>query len=216
MKCGAGLLLIFVLLPACFAAAQVPRSHYDPAAAGRRPVQQKSFIEWALGRINPRNIDYGARIEETRQSMLDDTIRDPEWRAKALLMAALVGLFIAYWWELRTSGGLRVSTTRIITAYHNELAVTRDQISKLTAEHGQAKRALDDHMEMALAIRAARGKREDGATNSKKVAAPADASNSQLTVDQLVVENNSLKQQVKTLTAKWQEEQQRNRKLKGE
>ena len=215
MRRGGGLLLVLVLLPACFVAAQVPRSRYDPAA-GRRPVQQKSFIEWALGRINPRNIDYGARIEETRQSMLDDTIRDPEWRAKALLMAALVGLFIAYWWELRMSGGLRVSTTRIITAYHNELTVARDQIAKLTVEYAQAKRALDDHMEMALVIRAARGKREDGAASSKKEAALTGPGNSQLSVDQLVIENNSLKQQVKTLTSKWQEEQQRNRKLKGE
>ena len=215
MNWRAGLWLILGLLAVCLAAAQATSSRYDPAA-GHRPVQQKGFTEWALGRINSRNIDYGAQLEEIRQDILNDTIRDPEWRAKALLIAALGGLFIVYWWEVRTNGGLRVSTTRIVTAYHNELAVARDEIAKLTAEYAQAKRALDDHTEMALAIKMTKGKREDGATNSKKDGAPADSGSSQMSVEQLQIENNSLKQQVKTLTTKWQEEQQRNRKLKGE
>ena len=216
MKSSIRLFLLLTVLAACFAVAQVPRSRYDPAA-GRRPVQQKSFFEWAFGQINPRNIDYGARIEGMRQGLLDDTIRDPQWRAKALLIAALLGLYVAYWWEVRRSGGIVVSTARVITAYENELVMARGQITKLTNQYTQAKRILDDHTEMALAMKAAGPKRDDAGRNStKKDVPPATADNGQMTFDQLLTENNSLKQQVKTLTAKWQEEQQRNRKLKGE
>src|SRR5215471_18841704 len=122
MKRGTELLLITVLLAVCLAASQVPRSSYDPAPA-HRSGQQKSFIDWAFSQINPRNINYGERIEEMRQSVLDNTLRDPAFRAEALLIAALCVLFVFYWWECRTTGSLRVSTTRIVTAYDNELAV---------------------------------------------------------------------------------------------
>ena len=216
MESWAKLLLSVVLLVVCLADAQGPRTHYDPAPA-HRAGQQKSFIDWTFSQINPRNIDYGARIELSRQSLLDDTLRDPDFLSKALLIAALCGLFIAYWWECRTTGGLRVSTSRIIAAYHNELAATRDHVTQLTAEYAQAKRILEDQMEAGLAAQAAVGKRQDGAANGSKKELPAATSgNGQPRVDELLVENNSLKRQVKTLTTKWEEEQQRNRKLKGE
>jgi hypothetical protein len=216
VKKPARLLLMIMSLATCLAFAQVPRARYDPASSSHAK-DQKSFVEWAFSRINPGNIDYGARIEEIRQGLLDDTLRNPEFRAKALLIAALLGLFIAYWWECRTNGNLRVSTTRIVAAYHNELAVARDHIVKLTTEYGQAKRILDDQKETTLPMRAAAGKREEGGAAASKIAAvPAGPAPSQVTMEQLLIENNSLKQQVKTLTTKWQEEQQRNRKLKGE
>lgn len=208
--------VLVVLFAACLATAQVPRSRFDPAQA-HPAEQQKSFVDWAFRQINPRNIDYGERIEQMRQSVLDNTLRDPSFRGETLLIAALCVLFTFYWWECRTNGSLRVSTTRIVSAYHNELAVARDQIAKLSAEYAQAKRQLDEQTDAASVVKAAVGQREDVATNaSKKEVVPAKSGNDQLTVEQVLTENNSLKQQVKTLTTKWQEEQQRNRKLKGE
>jgi hypothetical protein len=216
VKSPAKLSLIILPLVACLAFAQAPKARYDPAPS-RHPPEQKSFVEWVFSRINPGNLDCGARIEEMRQSLLDETLRDPQFRAKALLIAALLGLFVAYWWECRTNGNLRVSTTRIVTAYHNELAVAREHIAKITTEYAQAKRILDDQKGTALPASAATGKREDSAAIvSKKGAVSAAPAHTQLTMEQLLTENNSLKQQVKTLTTKWQEEQQRNRKLKGE
>ena len=230
MKRGVELLLITVLLAVCFAAAQVPRSSYDPAPA-HRAGQQKSFIDWAFSQINPRNIDYGVRIEALRQSVLDDTLRDPDFRSKALLIAALLGLFIAYWWECRTTGGLRVSTTRIVTVYHNELAVARSHIAKLTSEYAQAKRVLDDQMETRLAAKTQKTKPSN--TSPSGEASPGNASNGSTDkpgetqlgdhdsgLNQQLLDANqtisSLRRQLGIVTRKYEEEQQKNRKLRGE
>lgn len=216
MKRGVEISVLVVLFAACLATAQAPRSRFDPAQA-HPAEQQKSFVDWAFSQINPRKTDYGDRIEQVRQSVLDNTLRDPSFRGETLLIAALCVLFTFYWWECRTKGSLLVSTTRIVNAYHNELAVARDQIAKLSTEYAQAKRQLGEQTDAASVVKAAVEKREDVANNAgKKEVVPAKSSNHQLTVQQLLTENNSLKQQVKTLTTKWQEEQQRNRKLKGE
>ena len=230
MKRRAQMLLFMLLLAACFAAAQVPRSHHDPAPA-HRPGQEKNFIDWESSRINPRNIDYGAQIEELRQSVLDDTLRDPDFRSKALLITALCGLFIAYWWECRTTGGLRVSTTRIITACHSELAVARDLIIKLTGEYGQAKRILDEQMETVLRTKSQRTKLSnttasgDGPKGNAPDASNDKPSESKLegqdsVLNQQLLEANqtisSLRRQLGIVSRKYEEEQQKNRKLRGE
>src|SRR5579864_355426 len=226
MKRALRLLLLLVASAACFAVAQAPRSRYDPGA-GRRPVQQKSFIEWTFSQINPRNIDYGARIEAMRQGFLDDTIRNPEWRGKALLIAALLGLYVAYWWEVRRSGGIIISTARVIAGYENELVMARGQITKLTAEYKQAKRILDDQMEAARSQKSkptnaapaddglkgnASGNGKDRSSEPQPEGQDSESNQQLLAANQTI---SSLRRQVSTLTRKYEEEQQKNRKLKG-
>lgn len=227
MKRAMRLLLLLAASAVCFAAAQAPRSRYDPGA-GRHPAQQKSFVEWAFSQINPRNIDYGARIEAMRQDLLDVTIRNPEWWGKALLIAALLGLYVAYWWEVRRSGGIVVSTARVVAGYENELLMARGQITTLTAEYKQAKRILDDQMEAARsqkskptnAVPADDGLKGNASDNGKdRSSEPRQEGQDSELNQQLLAANqtvSSLRRQVSTLTRKYEEEQQKNRKLKGE
>lgn len=227
MKRTMRLLLFLAVFAACFAVAQVPRSRYDPGAV-RRPAQQKSFLEWAFGQINPRNTDYGAQIEAMRQGLLDETIHNPEWWGKALLIVALLGVYVAYWWEVRRSGGIIVGTARVVAGYENELVMARGQITKLTAEYKQAKRILDDQMEAvrsqkskptnaAPADDGLKGNASDNAKDRSSEPQP-EGQDSELN-QQLLAANqtvSSLRRQVSTLTKKYEEEQQKNRKLKGE
>jgi hypothetical protein len=227
MKRAMRLLPLLAISVACVAIAQVPTSRYDPGV-GRRPAQQKSFIEWAFSQINPRNIDYGARIEAMRQDLLDRTIRNPESWGKALLVAALLGLYVAYWCEVRRSGRTTVSTARVITGYENELMMARGQITKLTAEYMLAKRILDDQME---AVRSQKSKPTNAAPTEEglkgnasengkdKPNLPQSEGQDSEVNQQLLAANQtigSLRRQVSTLTKKYEEEQQKNRKLKGE
>lgn len=227
MKRAARLLLPLAMSAVCFAVAQVPSSRYDPGA-GRRPTQQKSFIEWAFSRINPRNIDYGARIEAMRQDLLNGTVRNPEWWGKALLIAALTGLYIAYYWEVRRSGRIIVSTARVVAGYENELVMARGQITKLTAEHRRAKRILDDQVEAAKSQKSkstgsapsedglkanAYGDGKDRPNEPQTEGQDSELSQQLLAANQTI---GSLRRQVGTLTKKYEEEQQKNRKLKGE
>jgi hypothetical protein len=230
MKRAIQIMLLVLLFSMHFATGQAPRSRFDPAPP-RHAAQQKSFVDWAFSRINARNIDYGARIEEWRQGFLDDTVRDPSFRMEALLIASLCVLFLVYWWEVRTTGALRVSTTRIITAYESELAVAREQIAKLSTEYARSKRLLEEQMEVVVAAKpqkskpvsevpAAPGTKETAvADKNGKADEPPIGDNGSGLSQQLLEANQiigSLRRQVGTVTKKLEEEQQKNRKLRGE
>lgn len=205
--------VIVVVIVISTTVAQMPRSSFDPAPA-HRARNQKGFIDWALSQINRREIDYGARIEVMRQRMLTSTLHDAGFRVESLLIGALCFLYVCYWWECRRSTNLKASTVRIVTASHNELQAARQHIAKLSSEYEQARRLLEERTEAAPP--SAQTRQSAAVHGEQKDLVAASTGNGQLNKDELLVENNSLKQQVRTLTIKWQEEQQRNRKLKGQ
>jgi len=230
MKRAVQILLMIGLFVADFVAAQAPRSRFDPAPASHSG-QQKSFVDWTLSQINSKDIDYGERIEEMRQSILLDTLRDSSFRTDALLISALCVLYVCYWWETRTKRALRVSTTRIVTAYDSELAMAREQIARLSAEYAQAKRILDEHLEAEVVAKPPKTKSENAVSSGNgakgtiilegngKTVEPQLSAQDNGFKQQLVQANEtiaSLRKQVGVVTRKYEEEQQKNRKLRGE
>lgn len=230
MKRAVQILLMMALFVTNFVADQAPRSRFDPAPTSHS-AQQKSFVDWALGQINSKDVDYGKRIEEMRQSILLDTLRDPSFRTYALLIAALCVLYVCYWWETRTKRALQVSTTRIVTAYHSELEMAREEIIRLSAEYAQAKRILDEPLEAEVAAKSQKTKPENavssgnGAKGTIILGGNGKAVEPQLSpqdngIKQQLVQANetiaSLRKQVSVVTRKYEEEQQKNRKLRGE
>ena len=230
MKRAIQMLLMMALYITDFAAVQAPRSRFDPAPASHA-AQQKSFVDWTLSQINSQDVDYGERIEEMRQIILADTLRDPSFRTEALLIAALCVLYVGYWWETRTQRALQVSTTRIVTAYHSELAMAREKIARLSAEYMQAKRILDEQLEAEVVAKPQKTKSENAASSGNGSKGTIILGGNGKTVDpQLSAQDNGLKQQlvqandtiaslrkqVSVVTRKYEEEQQKNRRLRGE
>ncbi len=202
--------VIFLLfLGTGFAASPASSPNPNSIMSGRsRP--QGSMVDWALNKINPQDIDYGQRIEDARQKAFNSTVHDYGFWSEFVAVCVLGMMFLIVFWQDGKHRRLLFSTARVVTAYHNELAVARDQITRLSSEYALAKRILGEHMEAIPVVRPQAARRENA--NGKDSVMP----NGQPSRDQLMAENNSLKQQVKTLTTKWQEEQQKNRKLKGE
>lgn len=231
MKSSRCVLFMSVLFMVCLAMAQPSRSHYDPAPA-RRAGSQKGFVEWVFSRINPQDIDYGARIEEMRQDALDATVRDDSFWTDALAIGVFGMTFGLYYWQHRQNQRIRFSTTRIITGYHNELAVARDRLANLSAEYARIKAAPDDPFEAGLVSRPPASKRETASSgNSNSKDAASGTSNEPSAVERQLREEKdnlsqqlargnetigSLRQQVATLTRRLEEEQLKNRKLRGE
>ena len=230
MKRAVQMLLLTALLITDVVAGQVSRSRFDPASASHS-AQQKSFVDWTLSQINSKDVDYGKRIEEMRQTILADTFRDSSFRTDALLIAALCVLYVCYWWECRTKQALRISATRIVTAYHSELAMAREEIARLWAEYTQAKRILDEQLEAEVVARPEKTKSENGVSSGNgargtiipggngKTVEPQLSDQDNGLKQQLVQANDtitSLRRQVSVVTRKYEEEQQKNRKLRGE
>jgi hypothetical protein len=201
----------FVLIGIAVAAPQtaIPK---PISAAPRLSRPHGSPIEWALKQINPQDIDYGQRIEELRQTAIDNTFHDYGFWADLVAVAVLGMMFLIVFWQDRKNRQMRFSTARVVTAYHNELEMARKQITRLSSEYSQARRILDEQRESSLVSRPHPARRENGINKDSA----SGISEGQSSHEQLLAENGSLKLQVQTLTTKWQEEQQKNRRLKGE
>jgi hypothetical protein len=169
-----------------------------------------------MDRVNPQDIDYGQRIEDVRQTAIMATIDDYYFWSNLAATGALSMMFLIVWWQHRQNQRMRHSTARIVTGYYNELAVARDQITRLSTEYTQAKRMLAEQLAANLAPKALLARQESAPGSSGNQGVGGSVSNGQPGRDQLQAENEGLKQQVRILTLKCQEEQQRNRKLKGE
>lgn len=125
-RCTSGT-LFFCLLFACAppAAAQRPP---DP------PARQPGLWEFALKKINPTNIDYGAELEGKRQALLRRYRDSRLWAQTAEL-----GLTIAGWalvlGQRREKLRREIVTAELLAQYHNALAEARIRLEQAIADN---------------------------------------------------------------------------------
>lgn len=227
MKWARHIMVLGLLLAACLGTAQTPTSSHAPAPASHKGPQ-KSFIDFVFSRINSKDIDYGQRIEDLRSTALEATVLDFGFWTDIVAAGVLGMTFIIIYWQYRQNQRVRFSTTRIVTGYRNELAVARDHIAKLSAEYARLKTVADEQVEAALVSRPPASKRENASGNG---AGKGASSSAQSAVEQHLREDNdklnqqlrranetigNLRQQTGTLTQRLEEEQQKNRRLRGE
>ncbi len=206
---------LFVVLGTAIAATQSLTPKPNSATASRsRP--HGNVLDWGLKQINPHDVDYGKHIEELGSQAIANTIHDYGFWSDCVAAGVLGMMFLIVLWQDRKNRRMTFSTARIVAAYHNQLAMARDQITRLSSEYAQAKRILDEQTEGSYVSRPQTAKRESTPSSNNNEDTASAASAGQPSREQLLAENGSLKHQVNILRAKWQEEQQQNRTLKGE
>lgn len=219
-----------LLLGSICAWAQAPTSHYDPSPAHNNG-QQKSFLDFVLGRFNPQDIDYGQRIEEWRQRALDSTVRDLGFWADVFVMVLLCLAFLMAYWQYRQNQSLRVHTARLLAAHRNQLAQASAHNRELATKYEQVRRAEEEQPQEVVLAKTAPATRGASAseTGSGRVQLLENAGAQPPTEQQLLQENDrlkrqlsqenqtssSLRRQVATLGKRLEEEQQKSRKLRA-
>ncbi len=129
---------------------QASRSSYDPAA--NRPARQReSFVDFALKKLNPQDIDYGQKIEEMRRAAVVATIDDYYFWSNFGAVCALALTFGLCFRQHILLKRRALSTARLATWYHNELVEARNQAFEQGAKYLVLKRSLDDQTESAPA-----------------------------------------------------------------
>lgn len=230
MKLSQRMLPIALFVSIC-ASAQAPKSSYDPTP-GHSKGQPKSFTEFVFSRINPRDIDYGVRIEEYRQSALGATVQDAGFWADAFAVAMLGMAFIMIYWQHRKNQNVRFHTARLLIVYRSELAQARAHGEQLQSQYERLKRTLEERSQDVLDAKPVTAKRDIAAAGTANSGAQTlqNSSGQRPTEQQLREENErlkrqlgqdsdtsaSLRRQVTTLTKRLEEEQQKIRRLRGE
>lgn len=228
MKTSRTILIVIVFLFLFGAVGQAQNSRYDPSPA-RGTGKQKSFVDFVFGRINPQNIDYGERIEQWRQGMLDSTVRDYGFWADAFAIMVLGTAFGIIYWQHRQNQNMRFHTARLLCVYHSELAAARTRGDQLQSQYEHFKRAAERQPEEALPVKQPPATRENASAGG--LTQLLENSGRQPAVEQQLRQENeklkgqrikdnatidSLRRQVATLGQKLEGEQQKMRKLRGE
>ena len=137
------ILLTMAVAPASSQTRQPPRSQYSPLAAqrGEHPQQRpQTWYEFALSRINPRNIKYGAWMEERRQAFLEATAKNPYFNyglGSTIVILFLMVTSAKFWIDGRRKDWV---TAEMMTDLMNQ-----DQHSRKVAK--DAIRKYNDHIE---------------------------------------------------------------------
>ena len=135
--------LTMTAAPASSQTRQPPRSQYSPLTAqrGEHPQQQsQAWYEFALSRINPRNINYGALMEERRHAFLEATVKNSYFNYG--LGATMVILFLMITSAKFCFDGKRKDW---VTAEMMADLMNQDQHSREVAK--EAIRKYNDHMQ---------------------------------------------------------------------
>ncbi len=232
MRCVHKAALLGLVLATLMAQGQTSRSSYDPAA--NRPAKQReSFVDFALKKLNPQDIDYGQKIEKMRQLGILATINDYYYWSNLLAIGVLVIMFCLFFRQDVLLKRRALSVARLVTWYHNELLEARDQAFEQGTKYLQMKRIADEQIEAALAQKPQPAKAE--LVSSGVPGGPLKSTNGALPHAEAPAEPvlresikkleqqagrdketiNSLRHQVTVLGRRLQDEQQKNRTLKA-
>jgi hypothetical protein len=206
--------------------------------------KRQGFLDYALGKINPRDKNYGASIESARSVLVDSTIDDLYFWSNAVTLVLLCGLaalvlfqwramekreliaasLIAQLWNGRVSDRIEIERrtqqfNQLVESHNAEVEAT------LSRKPGPSEAAVDATGSLTRSIRnLADGKgispveaEKIAATASDRTAASLEQSNLllQRRVEALQNSEQNLKQRLNQTTVLLDQERRRNGTLKG-
>jgi len=213
-------LLVFALAsPIIVAQPQAAQPSATP-----RSGRQKSLFDFYASSQNSRRIDYGQSIEEWRKVAIANTFQSFDfWVAMLSLgLSGVLFLYIVYLAEKRRQ--TVVNTTQLTAKYHHQLATGQRAYQCLQEEHAKFLNVFEIEKEPKLSakppapkLRNANEIRGDGADQAAKSPAgqlePASQGDGVPQQNALVA---SLRNQIVAIKQRLEQEQEKNRKLRGE
>ncbi|MDE3103863.1 MAG: hypothetical protein KGK08_01695 [Acidobacteriota bacterium] len=124
-----GAILAFVLSTPCASTAQTPTgSPMHPAAK-----RSQGFLDYALGKINPNDKDYGASAADARSEVVAYTLQNLYFWSNVVSLTLLAATSIALILVLRTQDKREIIAAMLISQLWNGRVVDRKEIVQRTA-----------------------------------------------------------------------------------
>ena len=114
MKTGLAFLLV---LPLCATAWSHPFS--EDSGAQRKPTNRDGFLSFALKQINPEETNYGCRIDQVRNIVIERAIKDFNAWALVLAIVLLVVSFLMLSHQQKDRLRREYIAARLLAGYHN-------------------------------------------------------------------------------------------------
>jgi hypothetical protein len=132
-RAGASALFLALLSP--FLAAQSGNSTSPPAAHRSSPKPQDSFVDFALKRINPSDADYGKRLSEGRNLLLEDSVEHGYFWSNLIALVLLSCLFVLILFQHRIQANRERTTAELLAQFEQSLARSNAQVEEATKKN---------------------------------------------------------------------------------
>lgn len=126
-------ILGFALSATCVGVAQSP----TPAPAHPATKRSQGFLDYALGKINPNNKDYGATATDTRSEVVAYTIQSLYFWSNVVSLTLLAFTSTALVLVLRTQDKREIIAATLISQLWNGRLVDRKEIARRTAMYNE-------------------------------------------------------------------------------
>jgi hypothetical protein len=236
-------LIIVVLVSMCGRSFGQAPIQSRTATAQPAPKRQ-GFFDYALGKINPQNRDYGATIESGRSAVVENTIDDLYFWSNVVTLILLCGLVAIVLLQWRAADKREVIAASLITQLWNGRVSDRIEIERHTGQFNQLVETHNAEVERALSQKSTSSEKEAetagrltrtvrnladskgiSPTEAEKIAAVAPDRNAaslqqsnlllQRRVEALQNSEQNLKQRLNQTTVLLDQERRRNSTLKG-
>jgi hypothetical protein len=207
-------------------------------------AKSQGFFDYALGKINPRGVDYGASMESARNAVVENTIDDLYFWSNVVTLLFLGGLVAVVLLQWRAADKREVIAASLIAQLWNGRVSDRIEIERRTHQFNQLVEAHNADVERNLSQKPGTSQQDTEATGSltrgvrslaeskgispveaEKIEASAtDATTASLQQNNLLLQRRvealqnseqNLKQRLNQTTVLLDQERRRNATLKG-
>ena len=133
IQLSAAVLLFCAIAPAPMAQTRT----VQPQTAGQAVRQRQGFFDYALGKINPSNTDYGAAMADGRSEAVSHTIDDLYFWSNAVTLGLLVCAAGIIYFEWRSAAKKEIVAATIIAELWNGRVSDKIEIVRRTQQFNQ-------------------------------------------------------------------------------
>jgi hypothetical protein len=141
---------VFLLIGAIAPAMVAQTQSVHPEKTGQATRQRQGFIDYALGKINPSNTDYGAVMAEGRSDLVGHTIDDLYFWSNAVTLGLLVCAAGIIYFEWHSAAKKEIVAATIIAELWNGRVSDRIEIVRRTEQFNQLAEQHNAEVERAL------------------------------------------------------------------
>jgi len=109
----------------------------QPQTAGQTARQRQGFFDYALGKVNPSNTDYGAAMAEGRNDLVGHTVDDLYFWSNAVTLGLLVCAAGIIYFEWHSAAKKEIIASTIIAELWNGRVSDRIEIVRRTEQFNQ-------------------------------------------------------------------------------
>ena len=138
----------------------------QPEKTGQSARQRQGFFDYALGKINPANTDYGAAMADGRSDLVGHTIDDLYFWSNAVTLGLLVCAAGIIYFEWRSAAKKEIVAATIIAGLWNGRVSDRIEIVRRTEQFNQLVELQNQETERLLSAGPKTSEREQEAAGS--------------------------------------------------